>query len=522
MKTRRQNKKRGQIKPPVAVRCAIYTRKSSEEGLELDFNSLDAQREAGEAYVASMKGEGWTCLAQQYDDGGFSGGNMERPGLKKLMEDIEAGKVDCVVIYKLDRLSRSLMDFAKMMDVFDQHSVTFVSVTQQFNTSTSMGRLMLNVLLSFAQFERELTGERIRDKIAAQRRKGKWSGGIPVLGYDVDRSGNSPKLVINAKEAKRVREIFELYLQLGSLLPVVEELNGRKWVNKLWKTKKGDPRGGREFDKASVHSMLTNPLYNGKIKHKSDVFDGEHEAIIEDEVFLRVQSQLDKNSRHGGTLARNKHGALLKGLLVCKPCQRMMTHTFTTKGNKRYRYYTCTKAIHNGRKSCPGRSLPADEIEKAIIDEVRVLADDPEFREDVVQDAQDLILGNAKALQQEQAELEKELTRHHAEIRKLAIDGQKKSTTTARIAELHDRVAQAERRLSELRIELDAAGDQEIGREEFDETMDGFDDLWESLSPREQSEVLHLLIEKVEYDAPNEKMSLQFHANGYSALGGVA
>ena len=196
------------IKP--TIRCAIYTRKSNEDGLEQDFNSLDAQRESGEAYIASQRNEGWKCLPERYDDGGFSGGNMERPALARLLADIEAGKVDCVVVYKVDRLSRSLLDFARIMGVFDQRKVAFVSVTQQFNTATPMGRLVLNVLLSFAQFEREIIGERIRDKIAAQRRKGKWAGGFPILGYDVDRSGNSPKLVVNAGEACRVREIFQL------------------------------------------------------------------------------------------------------------------------------------------------------------------------------------------------------------------------------------------------------------------------------------------------------------------------
>jgi DNA invertase Pin-like site-specific DNA recombinase len=219
------------------VRCAVYTRKSTEEGLEQEFNTLDAQRESGEAYIASQKNEGWQCLAEHYDDGGFSGGNMDRPALERLLADIKAGKVDCVVVYKVDRLSRSLLDFAKIMEVFDQQHVAFVSVTQQFNTSTPMGRLVLNVLLSFAQFEREIIGERIRDKIAAQRRKGKWAGGTPVLGYDVDRSNCSPKLVVNAEEAVRVREIFDLYLQSESLLPVVNELADRGWCNKSWKTK---------------------------------------------------------------------------------------------------------------------------------------------------------------------------------------------------------------------------------------------------------------------------------------------
>ncbi|HIB69726.1 MAG TPA: recombinase family protein, partial [Phycisphaerales bacterium] len=237
---------------PDTIRCAIYTRKSSDEGLDQEFNSLDAQRESAEAFIASQKAEGWTCLPERYDDGGFSGGSMERPALDRLIRDIEAGKIDCVVVYKVDRLSRSLMDFSRIMETFDDKGVSFVSVTQQFNTTSSMGRLTLNILLSFAQFEREIIGERIRDKIAAQKRKGKWAGGVPILGYDVDRSGGSPKLVVNAKEAARVRTIFDLYLEKQSLQPVVRELEKRGWTNKRRVTKKGRVIGDKAFDKSTL------------------------------------------------------------------------------------------------------------------------------------------------------------------------------------------------------------------------------------------------------------------------------
>jgi site-specific DNA recombinase len=300
------------------VRCAIYTRKSTEEGLEQEFNSLDAQRESAEAYIASQKAEGWLCLPDRYDDGGFSGGSMERPALDRLLKAIDAGDVDCVVVYKVDRLSRSLLDFSRIMETFDRRKVSFVSVTQAFNTRDSMGRLMLNVLLSFAQFEREIIGERIRDKIGAQKRKGKWAGGVPVLGYDVDRSGPSPKLVINAKEAVRARQIFELYLVKGSLLPVVTELERRGWANKARFTKQGEARGGRLFDRNSLHQTLTNLIYVGRIVHKGASYVGEHQAIIDAEIFDRVQVQLKGNGRGGGVGARNKYGALLRGLLRCK------------------------------------------------------------------------------------------------------------------------------------------------------------------------------------------------------------
>ena len=314
------------------VRCAIYTRKSTEDGLEQEFNSLDAQRESGEAYIASQKAAGWVLLPDLYDDGGFSGGNLERPAMDRLLVDIEAGKIDCVVVYKVDRLSRSLIDFARIMEVFDRHHVSFVSVTQHFNTTHSMGRLTLNILLSFAQFEREIIGERIRDKIAAQRRKGKWAGGVPVLGYDIDRTNPSPKLIINAVEAARVRQIFELYLEHGALLPVVQDLVRRGWVNKQRKTMRGTIVGGRSFDKPSLHALLTNPVYIGKIVHKTDVFDGEHPAIVAPEVFKKVADLLRHNRVAPGHPVRNKYGALLRGILHCQSCGRTSTNCWPKAG----------------------------------------------------------------------------------------------------------------------------------------------------------------------------------------------
>ena len=291
------------------VRCAIYTRKSTEEGLEQEFNSLDAQREGGEAFVASQRAEGWTCLPDRYDDGGFTGGNMERPALRRLMADIEAGKIDCVVVYKVDRLSRSLLDFARMMQVFDDQRVSFVSVTQQFNTATSMGRLVLNVLLSFAQFEREIISERTRDKIAATRRKGKWSGGLPVLGYDVDPQGY--RLVLNEDEAVQVRAIFQLYLQHEAMLPVVQELKRRGWLNKRWTTRAGQERGGQSFTKTSLHRLLTNVLYAGQVRYKDEVHAGEQTGIIDVGTFKAVQDLLRRNGRTGGAPVRNQFGAIL-------------------------------------------------------------------------------------------------------------------------------------------------------------------------------------------------------------------
>src|SRR5438477_12387191 len=260
------------------IRCAIYTRKSTEEGLDQDFNSLQAQREAAEAYITSQKECGWKLLPDHYDDGGFTGGNLDRPALQRLVTDVEARRVDCVVVYKVDRLSRSLLDFARLIDRFDQRSVTFVSVTQQFNTTSSLGRLTLNILLSFAQFERETIGERTRDKMSAARRKGKWVGGTPVLGYDVDPAGG--RLIINETEAQRVREIFRLFKKHGSLVKLVAELQARRWTNKSWRSKRGIEHVGRPFTMATLRNLLTNPIYGGKVEYRDTIYPGEHPAII--------------------------------------------------------------------------------------------------------------------------------------------------------------------------------------------------------------------------------------------------
>src|SRR5207247_8489426 len=343
------------------VRCAIYTRKSTEEGLEQEFNSLDAQREAGEAYVASQKSEGWTCLEARYDDGGFTGGNMERPALKRLLADIEAGLIEAVIVYKVDRLSRSLLDFARMMETFDKWHVSFVSVTQQFNTASSMGRLVLNVLLSFAQFEREIISERTRDKIAATRRKGKWSGGLPVLGYDVDPQ--VLRLVVNPKEATQVRAIFDLYLKHQALLPVVQELERRGWRTKAWMTRKGRKLGGQPFVKTNLHKLLTNATYAGKLRYTKERHNGEHPAIVDPVKWQKVQELLQRH-RHRGSAERNGSGAILKGLLYCRPCGCAMSPTYSSKGSKRYRYYVCSHAQKRGWDHCPSQSIPASPIER--------------------------------------------------------------------------------------------------------------------------------------------------------------
>src|SRR5256714_4915650 len=292
---------------PARLRCGIYTRKSSEEGLEQDFNSLDAQREACEAFIASQKREGWALVGEIYDDGGFSGATMERPAFQRLLSDVSAGKIDVVVVYKVDRLTRSLSDFAKIVDIFDRHAVSFVSVTQQFNTTTSMGRLTLNILLSFAQFEREVTGERIRDKIAASKKKGLWMGGQPSLGYAVkDR-----KLIVNTTEAETVRHIFRRYTELKSVRELKEDLDGAGIVSKLRTASDGSRYGGRPIARGALYLMLQNRIYRGEIVHKGKSYPGEHEAIVDEALWNNVQAILAQNRvdrANGKTGNANKKG----------------------------------------------------------------------------------------------------------------------------------------------------------------------------------------------------------------------
>jgi DNA invertase Pin-like site-specific DNA recombinase len=315
-----------------ALRCAIYTRKSSEEGLEQDFNSLDAQREAGEAFIQSQRQEGWVVLPDVYDDGGVSGGTMERPALQRLLTEIGAGKVDVVVVYKVDRLTRSLSDFAKIVEIFDSRDVSFVSVTQQFNTTTSMGRLTLNVLLSFAQFEREVTGERIRDKIAASKKKGMWMGGFVPLGYDA----RDKKLIINPGEANIVRRIFDRYAETENIDLIKAELDAED-IRTKERTGRAKARWGeRPFTKNGLYRMLQNQIYIGRITHKENSYRGEHKAIIDQDLWEQVQQRLDRNRTHRRNGATAKKASLLASLLF-DDRGRGFTPSHATKGSRRYR-----------------------------------------------------------------------------------------------------------------------------------------------------------------------------------------
>jgi DNA invertase Pin-like site-specific DNA recombinase len=357
---------RARPEPVRRLRCAIYTRKSSEEGLEQEFNSLHAQREACEAYVASQRAEGWACLRFLYDDGGFSGGTLDRPALQQLIADIEAGLIDVVVVYKIDRLSRALMDFSKLVEIFDRNNVTFVSVTQSFNTTTSMGRLTLNILLSFAQFEREVIGERIRDKFAASRKKGMWMGGSVPLGYDVkDR-----KLVVNPAEAEAVRTMFRLFARSSSTAQVVKELHARGVLSKR----------GKPIDKGYLYKLLHNRVYRGEAVHKGTSYPGEHDAIVDEDLWNAAHEVLASNRQARAGRARSTTPALLRGLIFTETGTAMTPH-HTKKGTRRYCYYVSMDVIQK-RPTAELRGpqrLPGAMVEEAVIGEIRRLLRTPEI-----------------------------------------------------------------------------------------------------------------------------------------------
>jgi site-specific DNA recombinase len=378
-----------------------------------------------------------------------------------------------------------------------------------------MGRLTLNVLLSFAQFEREIISERTRDKIAAARRKGKWSGGRPILGYDVDPCGG--RLLVNEDEAVRVRAIFDLYLEHEALMPVVGELDARGWRNKCWTTKKHRESGGRPFNKVSLFYLLRNVLYIGKLTYGKEIHEGEHPAIVDAEVFERVQALLHRNGTSGGKHVRNRFGALLKGLLRCVPCGCAMVHTHTKKGNKRYRYYVCLNAQKRGWHNCPSKSVPAAEMERFVVDQIRSVGKDRVLQAETFRQARTLGEKRTRELEAEKVALERELKRHAAALRRLVSQVEQQDTAD-RMADLQERIRAAEQRATQVREELVAVGRELVDEREVARALEIFDPVWESLSPREQARAIRLLVDRVEYDGARGTVSVIFHPAGMKLL----
>ncbi len=502
---------------PKVIRCAIYTRKSTEEGLQQEFNSLDAQREAGEAFINSQKHEGWRLIPDAYDDGGYTGGNMDRPALQRLLSDINRKAVDCVVVYKVDRLSRSLLDFARIMETFDKRGVSFVSVTQQFNTTNSLGRLTLNVLLSFAQFEREIISKRTRDKLSAARRKGKWIGGYPVLGYDIDPKGG--RLVVNDEEAMRVRGIFELYLKHGSISATWEEVNRRGWLTKRWTTEAGVVRGARAFHKSSLHYLLTNPIYSGMVDHKGVLYPGEHERIVEQRVWERVQAALHAAGQSNGAIVKNKYGALLRGILFCAHCGTAMMHTYSQRGPRRYRYYVCYKAQQRGWKNCKTKSVSADAIEGAVLNSIRRLGNDPAMAQAVLTEAIEQLSRRKQEALTEQAAAKGSLKQLNEDLAKLAADTTEDTGARFdRIRSIEAAIRTTEQRLTQLAGEVLNCDEDPVDPTDLRRTIREFEEIWATLTTREQDEMVHLLVAKVVYDGVTGKVTVNFRSAGAKEL----
>lgn len=493
---------------PGAKRVAIYTRQSVDRTSDSDFGSLEAQREAIEAYVKSQRHEGWVALPEIYADGGFSGASTDRPAFRRLMEDVEAGRVDVVAVYKIDRLSRSLMDFAGIMRTFEEHGVDFASITQQFSTGSSMGKLTLNILMSFAEFEREVISERTRDKIAASRRKGLWVGGHVPLGFQ-SRGG---KLEIVPEEAERVREIFGLYLKLGTLAEVCRELNRRGWTTKK----------GAMWRKSTLSNHLKQKLYIGMVPYKEELHQGQHEAIVDSELFDAVQRQLKCHRQRGGARAKNKWAMLLKGLLVCGRCGARMMHTYSKKGERLYHYYLCPTHHTPGSARCEGYRVAARKIEAFVVARIREIGTHPglvtatlEAAQTEAERAKPGLLAEHRKLQAEHRRI---VTEREALLDALPNAGKAASTITHRIAETDERIRCVNARLVEVRGELAAMEAAQVEEEDVARAMTEFEGIWGELLPRERQRLLALVVEEIRYDADEGEVEIRYRPGGLRTL----
>lgn len=459
------------------VRCGIYTRKSHDV-MESAFNSLDAQRESAENYIASQKLNGWVALPDHYDDGGFTGGNMERPALKQLLADVENGKIDCVLVYKIDRLSRSLIDFTKLIELFNKHNVSFISVTQHFSTIDSAGRMMLNILITFSQFEHEIIRERIRDKVAASKRRGKYCGGSPVIGYDADIE--KKKLVVNGPEAEIVRYAFRRFVELGSGKELACDLNEKGYRTKTWTSKKELTHGGQLWNQSHVYRMLRNPLYAGLVKHNDKTFPGEHEAIIAPEEWHQIQASLKDNQRRKDGDSGARINSPLQGVLKCGHCGGAMGATYTgKKGGKRYAYYICMTDYKRAQSICPVRSVSAGDIEKTVLEQLGAVFRTPALVADVYFTAKKLEQAECERLAADKARLLREL------------EEAKVSGDTLRMRDVA-------RELINVSNQLKSWSEVPVTEQDISGAFKDMDSLWEALFPVERQRLIKMLIEKIE------------------------
>ena len=479
------------------LNCVIYTRKSTEKGLEQEYNSLDAQRESAEDFIKSQKHNGWQLLPAHYDDGGYSGGNTERPALKRLLDDIANNEVDIIVVYKLDRLSRSLLDFMNLAEFFEQHNVSVISVTQDINTSTSSGRMMLNILMTFCQFEREILVERIKDKIAGAKRRGKFCGGVPILGYDVNSS--TKRMEINKKEAKLIKKIYKLYSESGSAFEVTKQLNSQGFHTKSWTSKKGKFHPGAKFMPKVVYRILNNPLYIGMVQHNGNIYDGEQEAIIDKKLWNKVQYLLKENSRRASGTHTNAVASPFRGLLVCGYCGGSFGITYTKKKNRRYMYYICIKDNDRAEHECPLRRFSAGNLDKIILQQLSRIFKSPA-----------MLMKTYRELEKLQKEQRAKLLKRFSELKTEQDDVCKQLRDGGDVAILTPRYTELANVLDEVKRELESIGEI-YSTDNLAETCGSIETIWEELFPAERYNLAHILIDRITLFSDHILMDIKHH-----------
>jgi len=493
--------------------CAVYTRKSTDENLNSDFTSLDAQRESCEAFIKSRKAEGWQLFPERFDDPAYSGGNTNRPALQHLLAAIRQGKVQIVVAYKYDRMSRNIKDFVKILDLFDKHGVAFVSVTQQFDTSTSIGRIFQTMLMGFAQFERELISERTRDKRVAMIQKGKWGGGMPIIGYDIDSAAR--KLVVNKSEVKQAKDQFLFYLKEKSLGKTARRLNAQGYRMKQWINKAGLEKGGGRYNKSNLAQVLRNPFCVGKLRHKDKLFPGEHKAIVDEKLFNRVQKLLSQNNGTHHSANQDKHDFLLRGLVHCKICGSFMTPNFAYSKGRKYFYYKCTKVNKFDKDACSVKSAPAKELENLIVKRLAFLGRNKKVVDDIVKDAQESSVKAFRPLREDRKRIQDEIRKTDEEAKKLvgSLGTQNNGASrnrfiTDRLDELQEAKQKAEERLAEIELSIRGLEGRMIDAEVIQRNLQRFEAVFDKLTPNEQKDLLRLLIKEILYNQDPSKIKM--------------
>lgn len=486
------------------VNCAIYTRKSSEEGLEQEFNSLDAQYDVCAQYIQRKENEGWRIVPERYDDGGFSGGNAERPALKRMLADCEAGYIDVIVVYKIDRLSRSMLDFSKMIEKLENQNISFVSVTQDFSTKGASGRMVTNITMAFAQYEREMASERIRDKIALSKKRGKYCGESPILGYDVNPERT--KLVVNEAEALTVQYIFRRFLEIGSVKQVAKELNQQGYRTKAWQTKKGKPKGGVTWNTSHLYRLINNRTYIGQVTHKEKFYEGEHKAIIEKDDWEKAQEILRSNCRLKSKSPRVTTASPMRGLIRCAHCDSAMGITYTKKMDRRYTYYICEKDAKRPVSTCPIKRIPAGDIEKAVVNQVGAIFRTPRVISQTYKRVKTLETMEENRLRSQLQDIQSQLNNLRTQALEAAKQDSKNVEGYLHFSEKIQGLTEKQRGME---VRLKSIRKNSLTETEIMRTFQTMDVFWENLFPIEQRRLIEQVVKIIEISESGLDMILK-------------